>query len=290
MFEIVYRFDPTGRHTPDAPTEARAARKRLEAGNLEFAVDLDPRGQTEPVRHVFRVDADDLGLPPADGSAPIQQPFAAVLGCSDARVPTEMIFGLGCNDLFVVRVAGNVLGSECLGSLDYALTHLGESLKLVVILGHTRCGAVTAAVDSFLDPSKYLRFASSHPIRAVIDRVLIAVRAGQQALEQSWGHTVTGHSGYRSALIEVAVGLNAALTAAAVRQEFRDRLAPAAEREVVYGVYDLMSRQVGVPVGVPGEKRFTPGLVPPPTDLSGFTQLGIALATSPAVRDLLGVV
>jgi carbonic anhydrase len=285
MFEIVYQFDPTGRHAPDMPLNHEAARRRLEEGNREFAVDLDPRSQAEPVRRVFRVDADNLGLPNADGSAPTQAPFAAILGCSDARVPTEMIFGRSCNELFVVRVAGNVLGDECLGSLDYALANLAASLKLVVVLGHSRCGAVTAAVDSFLNPSQYLAFAPSHPLRAIVDRLQIPVRGAHKAIEQTWGADAAEREGYRRALIETAVGLNAALTAATLRREFRDQLGP--DREVVYGVYNLVTRRVGLPVGIPGESDHTHGLVAPPTDLTGFAHLGIAIATSPPVRELL---
>ncbi|HJZ53705.1 MAG TPA: carbonic anhydrase [Gemmataceae bacterium] len=285
MFEIVYQFDPDGRHTPDAPADPTGARLRLEAGNHEFAVLHDPRAAGGVGRRVVRFDADDLGLPNPDGSAPTQRPFAAVLGCADARVPTEMVFGQNTNDLFVVRVAGNVLGDECLGSLDYALAHLGEGLKLVVVLGHSRCGAVSAAVDAFLDPTRYLAVAHSHPLRAVVDRILVAVRAAQRAMEESWGPGVTDRPRYRRALIETAVGLNAAMTAATICQEFRDQLGP--HRQVLYGVYDLVSREVGLPVGVPGESRFTPGLAAPPSDLSGFAQLGVLFATSPATRDLL---
>lgn len=285
MFELVYRFDPTGRHTPDPPADPAEARRRLEDGNREFAVDQDPRA-AEPARRVLHVDADDLGLPTADGKAPAQQPFAAVLGCSDARAPVEVVFGQGCNRLFVVRVAGNVLGSECLGSLDYAVSNLGDGLKLVVVLGHSRCGAVSAAVDSFLDPAHYLGFAPSHPLRAVVDRLMVPVRAAHQAVGRAWGHAAHDRPGYRDALIGVAVGLNAALTAATVRQELREHLGP--DREVVYGVYDLVTRRVGVPIGIPGDARFSPGLADPPADLSGFDQLGVAMATSPAVRELLG--
>jgi carbonic anhydrase len=286
MFEIVYRFDPEGRHTPHPPADAASARKRLEDGNHEFAVLQDPRLSGPNTQRVIRFDADDLGLPNPDGSAPKQQPFAAVLGCADARVPTEMVFGQGCNDLFVVRVAGNVLGSECLGSLDYGLTHLGDSLKLIVVLGHSRCGAVTAAVDAFLEPAKYLMVASSHPLRAVVDRILVAVRGAQRALEEAWGPGVVNYPGYRAALIETTVGLNAALTAATLRQEFRDQLGP--DREVVYGVYDLISREVGLPVGVPGVSRVNVGLVAPPSDLTGFRQLAVLFATSPVTKELLG--
>jgi len=285
MFEIVYQFDPTGHLTPQMPANAPEARRRLEQGNRDFAIDLDPSTLTQPVRRVHRVDANELGLPGPDGRPPTQQPFAAVLGCADARVPTEMVFGQGCNDLFVVRVAGNVLGSECLGSLDYALSNLGDSLHLVVVLGHSGCGAVTAAVDSFLSPTQYLAYAPRHPLRAIIDRLMVPVRAAQLAVESTWGHAATGKPGYRKALIETAVGLNAALTAATIRQELRDQLGT--QREVVYGVYDLLSRRVGIPIGVPGGAPSVAGLVAPPPDLSGFDHLAIAIATSPPVSDLL---
>ncbi|MCH8158084.1 MAG: carbonic anhydrase [Nitrospinae bacterium] len=74
-----------------------------------------------------------------------QTPFAAVLSCSDSRVPPEILFDCGLGDLFVVRVAGNIINDEILGSLEYATEHLGVSL--IVVLGHQRCGAVQAAVE-----------------------------------------------------------------------------------------------------------------------------------------------
>ena len=73
-----------------------------------------------------------------------QHPFATILGCSDSRVPPEMVFDQGFGDLFIVRVAGNVVGTEILGSLGYALEHLAT--PLFVILGHADCGAVQAAL------------------------------------------------------------------------------------------------------------------------------------------------
>jgi carbonic anhydrase len=73
-----------------------------------------------------------------------QQPFAIILGCSDSRVPPEIIFDCGIGDLFVIRVAGEVVGDQVLGSIEYAASHLGTPLLLV--LGHTDCSAVTAAI------------------------------------------------------------------------------------------------------------------------------------------------
>lgn len=73
-----------------------------------------------------------------------QQPFAVILGCSDSRVPPEVIFDQGLGDLFVVRVAGNVADDIGVASMEYAVEHLGS--RLIMVLGHERCGAVTAAV------------------------------------------------------------------------------------------------------------------------------------------------
>ncbi|MEB3337010.1 MAG: carbonic anhydrase [Leptolyngbyaceae bacterium] len=75
-----------------------------------------------------------------------QNPFAVVLGCSDSRVPPEIVFDQGLGDLFTVRVAGNFVEAGGLASIDYAVEHLGS--PLVVVLGHRRCGAVTAVVDA----------------------------------------------------------------------------------------------------------------------------------------------
>jgi len=75
-----------------------------------------------------------------------QHPFAAIVSCSDSRVPAEIVFDEGLGDLFVVRVAGNVMNDENLGSIEYAVDHL--AVRLIVVLGHQRCGAVKAAKDT----------------------------------------------------------------------------------------------------------------------------------------------
>jgi carbonic anhydrase len=284
MFDLIYRFDPTGSHTADLPADAQAAIERLVAGNRQFARLLLHDPAAGPfVPQIVRFDADDLGLPRPDGSAPRQRPFAAVLGCSDARVPIEMVLGQACNDLFVIRVAGNVLGAECLGSLDYALTHLGDDLKLVVVLGHSGCGAVTAATDAFLLPSRYLEFASSHPLRSVVDRVLVPVRAAHAALETVHGPQVRTRPGYRTALIETGIALNAALVAATVRHDLADRLGDACQ--VVFGVYNLVSRRVKL--SLEPDDGVAVRLAPPPTNAAAFDQFGVLLAGSALVRELL---
>lgn len=83
-----------------------------------------------------------------------QKPFAVIVSCSDSRVIPEIAFNAGVGDLFVIRVAGNVIDDHQLGSIEYAVSHLG--IKLVVVLGHDHCGAVDAAVNH--DPDGYVKF------------------------------------------------------------------------------------------------------------------------------------
>src|SRR5262249_7619875 len=132
MIDIIYRCEMLDASARPRPADSAAAVHRLAAGNREFAKLLD-EGARQNVRaqRIVAVDARDLGLALGRGKSPDQHPFAAILGCSDARVPLELIFGEGPNDVFVVRVAGNILGTEVLGSLKYAIEHLSGSLKLI---------------------------------------------------------------------------------------------------------------------------------------------------------------
>jgi carbonic anhydrase len=245
--DIIYRYDP---YTP-------IASRHLE--NADAAIDILRQGHDRYTTIVTQVHKELVGAPssgeiviPADPLAlglplwseapPVQTPFALVLGCSDARAPIERIFDQSLNDLFVIRVAGNVLGVECLGSIDYAVSQLGASLKLLVVLGHTTCGAVSAAVDSYLAPKDYASIAFTHSLRSLVDRIQVAVRGAATALERVAGASAARHPSYRAALVEVAVYLNAAITAFDVRREV-DRLSGSSVR-VVYGVFDLVAHRV----------------------------------------------
>jgi carbonic anhydrase len=79
-----------------------------------------------------------------------QQPFAVILGCADSRVSPELLFDEGLGDLFVIRVAGNIVDDAVLGSIEYAVKHLGT--KLIMVLGHEKCGAISAAVEGGIAP------------------------------------------------------------------------------------------------------------------------------------------
>lgn len=191
-----------------------------------------------------------FGLSREPGVTLPQEPFAAALGCSDARVPLEQVLGGFANDIFVARVAGNVLGGDVVGSLSYAIAHFPSSLQVVVALGHTHCGAVTAAVDAVLDPATYLRLQGNLPLRGIVDAIVPAATTAQAALSAVFGAEVKDREGYRQALIEVAVVCNAAFSAVALAKNL--------EKDVVFGVYDLDTRLVGLPGG-------KEGLVPAPS-------------------------
>jgi len=246
----------------------------LRAGNerfAEFVAGMQRRTLGEPAESiVVPISPVSLGLPFVSGTAPSQTPFALVLGCSDARVPVESIFDQGFNAIFVVRIAGNVLGTEGLGSIDYAVRQLGETLKLIVALGHSQCGAVTAAVDTYLNPKDFADIACTHALRTLVDGLMIAVRGAADALGRVGGADVRHRPGYRDALLGMAVYLNAAVTAFDVAREVRP-LAGDGVR-VVYGVYDLANVRVRAVPG--GDATFGDA----PTRAEDFIELGTRLA------------
>jgi carbonic anhydrase len=283
MIDIIYRYNPRTREPIAPPATPGEAMVRLCDGNRHFVELADVPDDGTPSTRVIPFDLSEFGLAEQRGAAPRQQPFAVVLGCSDARVPTELVFSQACNALFVVRVAGNVLGSECLGSIDYAVQHLGENVKLLVVLGHSGCGAVTAAVDVFLDPATYLTIASTHALRSIVDSILVAVRSAAHSLDEAHGSGVSRSPGYRAALIEISVALNAALTAKTLWHEFRE--VSSSKLKIGYGVYHLVSRIVNLPLGV-GEDNCSM-LFEPPTDADEFRTLGLCLASSQEIAGLL---
>lgn len=249
MFDLIYRFDPTNPELDKPPLNPEEARILLLAGNQDFTELTDIRRVSRETR-VVHFDPRAFGWGVSEGNFPAQAPFAAVLGCADARVPTEMVFGKGCNQLFVVPVAGNVLGNECLGSLRYAVSHFPNSLRLLVVLGHSRCGAVTEAVDLYLEPSRYIAVATDPAIRSIEEQIFIAVRVAAISLEVVYGAGCMRKPGYRLALIEVAIVLNAAWSAFCLRQEFH---AKCQDLDVLFGAYDLLTQYVRLPLSPAGE-------------------------------------
>lgn len=117
-----------------------------------------------------------------------QRPFAIVLGCSDSRIPVEIVFDVGFGDLFVVRVAGNIVAPSLVGSIEFAVSQFGT--RLIVVLGHTDCGAVAAtvhALETGLGPE-------SKNIRAITDRIAPHI----EALVRASARGEVGHEAVRA--------------------------------------------------------------------------------------------
>jgi carbonic anhydrase len=131
---------------------AREALARLREGNLRFVSNV--RGVDTLLSQTRRAEL-----------AKNQEPFAIILGCSDSRVPAEIVFDQGLGDLFVIRVAGNIVAPSQVGSVEFAAGRFGT--RLVVVLGHSGCGAIAATLEELQRPTEN----QSRNLRSIVDRV-----------------------------------------------------------------------------------------------------------------------
>jgi carbonic anhydrase len=254
--ELVHRYDlddpePHGLEPPSTP---ELAMDRLKEGNAHFAAFMKNCKTSIAGRPiVIPCDKSEVGLGEHDAyGRPKQSPFALILGCSDAREPAEILFGQGFDDLFTVRVAGNVLGDECVGSVIYALdkfvpasnSSAPGSLKLILVIGHRNCGAVHAAVEAHEgDPSSLLERVGStpHPLAAIVARISPVVTVAAWAIDGSYGPGASRDKKHTEVLTEIAVYLNAAWAAYELARIVNARFPgnsppPVAVR---FGVFDL---------------------------------------------------
>lgn len=136
---------------------AHEALERLKSGNREF---------------VARMQGGDVALSDSRRAElpQIQNPFAIILGCSDARVPAEIVFNQGLGDLFVIRVAGNIVAPSQVGSVEFAAARYDTAL--VVVLGHTQCGGILATLEALQQSSEDL----SPGLKSIVDRVRPSVK------------------------------------------------------------------------------------------------------------------
>ena len=137
---------------------AKEALERLREGNRSFV--SDERGPSMLTSHARRSEL-----------VAGQNPFAIILGCADSRVPAELIFDQGLGDLFVIRVAGNVVGSSEVGSVEFAAEQFGS--RLVVVLGHSYCGAVQATLEQLEHPREW----RSPNLRSIVEFIRPSVEA-----------------------------------------------------------------------------------------------------------------
>ncbi len=137
---------------------AAVALERLRVGNCAFVSDV--RGVSTFIVHARRNEL-----------VTTQEPFAIVLGCADSRVPVEIIFNQGSGDLFVIRVAGNIVAPSQVGSIEFAIEQFGT--RLVVVLGHSMCSAVVATLEELERPKE----SRSSSLRSIVDRIRPVVEA-----------------------------------------------------------------------------------------------------------------
>lgn len=194
-------------HPPSHPLSPGDALDLLVAGNQRWADGQTTSRNTDPAR---------LAQTASQG----QQPFATIVACSDSRVPVERVFDRGVGDLFVVRVAGNVCDVDEVGSVEYGVAHLGT--PVVVVLGHSACGAVTAvAQGAHVGPN----------IQQLVDNIKPAVEEARQADPKAQGQ----------AFIEQAVAFNAfrSIHDLLTRSPDTCRLVEQGRLRIVAAVYDL---------------------------------------------------
>jgi carbonic anhydrase len=117
-----------------------------------------------------------------------QRPFAIILGCSDARVPAEIVFDQGLGDLFVIRVAGNIVAPSQVGSVEFAASRFGT--RLVVVLGHSQCGAIMATIEELQQPAEN----QSRNLRSIVDRVRPSVEGLLKTELRHDMHALVGHA------------------------------------------------------------------------------------------------
>ncbi|HEU4653607.1 MAG TPA: carbonic anhydrase [Steroidobacteraceae bacterium] len=132
------------------------ALQRLQEGNRRFVENLSNRDPNSSGVRKFELTQE-------------QKPSAIILGCSDARVPAEIVFDQGLGDLFVIRVAGNIVAPSQVGSVEFAASRFGT--PLVVVLGHSKCGAIQATIEELQRPAEN----QSRNLRSIVDRVRLSV-------------------------------------------------------------------------------------------------------------------
>jgi carbonic anhydrase len=206
--------------------EALEALERLRAGNHRFVAD---DRHSPASSHAGRSEMVES-----------QEPFAIILGCSDARVPAEIVFDQGIGDLFVIRVAGNIVSPSQIGSVEFAAELFGT--RLVVVLGHSRCGAVLSTIQELERPTE----SRSPNLRMIVDRI----RPSVQSLLESKSELD------RDALLDQAVRANCRASCNHLRHgsQILEQLIDTDGLLVVGAEYSLETGEVDFFDGIPGAR------------------------------------
>lgn len=207
-------------------TTSLDALNRLREGNRRFVSDTaTSQAALSPARRQALIDG--------------QSPFAIILGCSDSRVPAELVFDQGLGDLFVIRIAGNIVAPSQVGSVEFAAERFGTSL--VVVLGHSQCGAVSATLEEIVRPSGH----QSRNLHSIVQRIRPAV---QPLMDTELRHDP-------HALMHHAVRANVRASANQLRHgsEVLEQLIQQGQLLVVGAEYSLETGEVEFFDGLPAE-------------------------------------
>lgn len=201
------------------PATGAEALELLKAGNARYVESItstDPMTQKRP----------EL--------VSVQNPLAIILGCSDARVPVEIVFDQGLGELFVIRVAGNVVAPSQIGSVEFAADQFGT--KLVVVLGHSHCGAVTACVDALVNPEQNY----SPNLQSIVDRIRPSVYNLHELA------TANGQDADADQLVERAIRANVRMSVSQLKHGSRilEDLSGSGQLLIVGAEYDLETGKV----------------------------------------------
>lgn len=212
---------------PTHPIPATGALARLREGNARFTANL---------RSIDAMASQARRAALVQG----QSPFAIVLSCSDSRVPAEIVFDCGLGDLFVVRVAGNVVAPSLVGSIEFAAETFGT--ELVVVMGHSSCGAVAATIDAL----QGCGVPRSLNVREIVERITPAIKS------------VVRSDVPRAEILRAAVRANISAAASHLRQtsEVLAQRIREGRLLVVGAEYDLASGIVDIFDGVPAQEGF----------------------------------
>ena len=163
-----------------------------------------------------------------------QEPMAIILGCSDARVPVEIVFDQGLGDLFVIRVAGNIVAPSQIGSIEFAAETFGT--KLVVVLGHSHCGAVTACVETLINPEQNY----SPNLQSIVDRIRPSVYNLHELA------TANGHDVDADELVDRSIRANVRMSVSQLKHGSRilEDLTSNGQLLIVGAEYDLKTGKV----------------------------------------------
>ena len=201
---------------------AREALERLKEGNRRFVSgSTDSRFRTGQEHRNTLVGG--------------QEPFAVVLGCSDSRVPTEIIFDQGLGDLFVIRVAGNIVAPSLIGSVEFAAEQFGT--ELVVVLGHSGCGAVEATLSELSRPSSE----RSKNLRSIVERIRPSVEPLLED-EDDWTHETLMELAIRANIRNSAEQLTRGSTILQRLSEEKRLLVVGAEYSLQSGAVEMLDR------------------------------------------------